>query len=70
MTQESDGQYFMYQELFPERAGPSKLTEAVAPLTCNREVLSSKLNRETIITDDFDDSSSAFSNRYRGNFSN
>jgi hypothetical protein len=59
----------MYHELFLERAVPNKLTEAVVPMTCTREVLSSKLNTETIITEDFDDSSSAFSNRYLGNSS-
>jgi hypothetical protein len=59
----------MYHELFLERAVPSKLTEAVVPMTCTREVLSSKLDTETIITEDFGDSSSAFSNRYLGNSS-
>jgi len=44
-------------ELFLERAVPSKLTEAVVPMTCTWEVLSSKLKTETIITEDFDDSS-------------
>jgi len=41
----------------------------MVPVTCTWEVLSSKLKRETIITEDFDDSSSAFSNRYLGNSS-
>ena len=60
----------MYHELFLERAVPSKLTEAVVPMTCTREALGSKLNTETIIiTEDFDNSSSAFPNRYLGNTS-
>jgi hypothetical protein len=59
----------MHHELFLDRAVPSKLTEAVVPMTCTREVLSSKLNTETIITEGFDDSSSAFLNRYLDNSS-
>jgi len=59
----------MYHELFLERAVTSNLTETVVPMTFTQEVFSSKPDTETIITEDFGDSSSAFSNKYLGNSS-
>jgi len=45
MTQQSDGEQFMYHELFLEREVPSRLTEAVVPMTCTWEVLRNSTER-------------------------